>query len=209
MSKSLTIHGVSYIFNPTHSKFTRVFWTFSFLLSICGFCFYLHTSYVKTFINPDFGMKINQKLSREIPFPAITVCSPLFTRDKIVDIREYFKIALRNEKFAANLSESQCEYFSANNHWCFANYARFSTCEDDSRKIVEFLQKSSVKVSEFIVACTFGLNFYDPTEMFQKVLTDGHGFCYTYNVQDFEVIFKEEISEEFKFIREEIKVSEF
>lgn len=197
ISTESSIHGIRYIFTSTHSKFTRIFWTFSFLLSICGFCFYLHTSYVKTFINPNFATRVVQKLSRDIPFPAVTICTNMFARDKLVDIREYFKVALQNENHVANLTEIECKYFSANAHWCLDNYAEYSTCDDDPREIIEVMDESSLSVDELLVACEIGLKFENCSEIFKKYLTNGYGVCYSYNMQDFGMIFNEEISKDF------------
>lgn len=199
-----SIHGICYIFNSHHSKATRVFWSFSFLCSILGFSFYIISSYVKTFIDPDFGVRINQRLSYEIPFPAITVCNPLFARDKTVDVRKYYQIAFKSENYTANLSKTECEYFAANSHWCLPNYAEYSTCDDDPNKIGEFLEKSSLSTEEFFVACTFGLKFQNCSEMFNMILTDRYGLCYSYNMQDYRTIFREGISEDFMTFKGEM-----
>lgn len=67
-----TIHGFKYIAKV--SLPTRIFWIFSFFMSICGFLFYANQVYIKWYLEPDIGLKIVGAPAMSIPFPAITIC---------------------------------------------------------------------------------------------------------------------------------------
>lgn len=91
-----SIHGIKFIADKRNNKFTRIFWTVSFLMSIAGFFFYVNGVYLKWSKNPDISLKIKWKSIREIPFPAVTICLPLFAKSNsiklssFVDIRSMF-----------------------------------------------------------------------------------------------------------------------
>ena len=40
--------------------------------------------------NPDYVKKTLWKPIHEIPFPAVTVCSPLFARDNLANLNEFY-----------------------------------------------------------------------------------------------------------------------
>ena len=69
-----TIHGVNYIIDHRSPKATRTFWILAFILSIIGCVYYAVQVYDKLFINPDIGLKSEFISSRNIPFPALTIC---------------------------------------------------------------------------------------------------------------------------------------
>lgn len=95
-SKESSIHGIKFIADKNNNRLIRIFWTISFLMSIAGFCFYANSVYLKWSTNPDITLKIKWKSIREIPFPAITICLPLFAKSNtlrlssFVDIRSIF-----------------------------------------------------------------------------------------------------------------------
>ena len=79
-SKESSIHGIKFIADNDSHKFLRIFWTISFLMSIVGFIYYADGVYLKWSVNPDIALQIKWKSIREIPFPAVTICLPLFAK---------------------------------------------------------------------------------------------------------------------------------
>ena len=91
-SKESSIHGIKFITDKSNNKFIRIFWTVSFLMSIAGFCFYANGVYLKWNQNPDIALKIKWKSVREIPFPAVTICLPLFAKSNSLKMSSFVDI---------------------------------------------------------------------------------------------------------------------
>lgn len=87
-SHESSIHGVRYIFGEKVDKSIRFYWLIFFLLSLGGLIYYCHGLYEKWSEYPDFGIKNRWRPIREIPFPAITVCSPLFAKNNLANLNE-------------------------------------------------------------------------------------------------------------------------
>lgn len=91
-SKESSIHGIKFIADKNNSNLIRIFWTVSFLMSIAGFCFYANGVYLKWSKNPDIALKIKWKSIREIPFPAVTICLPLFAKTNSIKLSSFVDI---------------------------------------------------------------------------------------------------------------------
>lgn len=213
LTSESSIHGVNFIFNSNYSKYSRFFWSFSLFCSFLGFIYYIHIAFAKYHTNPDVVQKVSQRPLFEIPFPSVTVCSPAFGRRSIVEFRDINE----NFYFISNpfLPREMAEITMANTHWCQMPYFQgmnffFGTYGvNDSKNVINLIEKSSLDVDEVIKK-----NFYrkfgegsDSTSssliQFDKVLTD-RGFCYTTNLQNHDLIFKEEISKDFDSYKRKI-----
>jgi hypothetical protein len=90
-----SIHGIRFIFDGQSHRYARTFWCVAFVLSILGFGFYVQGVYEKWSSNPDIAMKNQWLAIREIPFPAITICLPLFARN---GMQSYNRFAMMRQK---------------------------------------------------------------------------------------------------------------
>lgn len=88
-SSESTIHGVRYFCDRKISKFFRLYWIFFFIFSLGGFCFYFKGLYFKWSHKPEYVTKTIWKPIHEIPFPAFTVCSPLFARNDLANLNKF------------------------------------------------------------------------------------------------------------------------
>jgi hypothetical protein len=86
-----SIHGASFIAGKNRSKSTRVFFTMALVCSIGFFIFYVYEATIKWQIEPNIITKVYKRHINEIPFPAFTVCLPLFARDQLANSQQFFK----------------------------------------------------------------------------------------------------------------------
>lgn len=210
-SSESTIHGVGFIFGSSRSLLTRIFWIIWFFLSLLGLVYYIYISTAKWLVIPDLVLRVSQRSMREFPFPAITLCSPVFAKRSIVD----FHITEESSDDFKLYTREECEYIIANSHWCqYPNlYSIIVHCPEIGSKIdiVKLMNESSYNVAELFHNHPFR-RFIDnneeilsPLAQFDKILTD-QGFCYTTNLQNHHVLFNEEISEDFDSYKRNIFV---
>jgi amiloride-sensitive sodium channel len=74
LSNTSTIHGIKYIGDHQSPRASRTFWVCAFTLSILGCIYYATQVYDKWYVTPDIGLKVEYKSSRNVPFPALTIC---------------------------------------------------------------------------------------------------------------------------------------
>ncbi|CAG9810022.1 unnamed protein product [Chironomus riparius] len=175
-----------------------MFWTVSFLMSIAGFCFYANGVYLKWIRNPDIALKIKLKSIREIPFPAVTICLPLFAKSNsikmssFVDIRNFSisRLLLPEDQSIIGAAAQACNPFVS---------SRISRLlpKASSEKFIEHLLLTSSTVNEAFGACFYDRMEVNCEKMMNRILFDT-GLCYTYNIQGYNTIFrKETISKDF------------
>lgn len=212
-SSESSIHAVKYIFSS--HLCTRVSFTIAFISSLLGLSYYIYSAFIKWQITPETVLRVSQRSMREIPFPAITICNQVLAKRSFINHR------LLNESFYFlhnKMTERDCKYLHANIHWCLNPvYALVNlVCpinpdNSDALDAIELMNESSLTVDEFIDTYerypnnfASGLDEALPANRkFDKVLTD-HGFCYTTNLQNHDVIFNEIISSDFDSYKREI-----
>lgn len=174
----------------------------SLIISLFGLIYNGKRLYIKLNISPDFGTSVKQELSSQIPFPAITLCMPLFAKDGMANLSHYIDEYYKNgRKNALNLTQTEKKYLAANAMRCGNNrlYPIFSCCKNTNiSNIVQLMDESSPKIDEVLTSCSVELIMKDCNKMFKRILTS-HGFCYTTNMQKFDTIFNDNaLSEDFK-----------
>jgi hypothetical protein len=84
-----SIGGFQYIFNKKENKFVRIYWAISFLLSFGSLCFVARNLYHKWKVDPPYVAKVNWVPIHEIPFPGVTVCSPLYAKNEMANFLKF------------------------------------------------------------------------------------------------------------------------
>lgn len=202
-----SIHGIKFIFTSSHSKLSRFFWFLAFICSFSGFCYYIYGAVIKLKINPDVVLKITQRPMRELPFPAVTICTPVFCK------REFFDFRFdENSSFPwieKELSENDCKNLIANMHFCLNPgldliRSRCKNFDTPVPEIFKILSESSLTSEELInnQASTSQLS-NSPLLKYDKIITN-QGFCFTSNLQHHKVIFNDLISSDFDFFKRKI-----
>jgi len=102
-----SIHGLRFLSKRRNNNFSRIFWTFSLIMSLIGLIYNAKRLYIKLNVLPDIAITVKDGLSRNIPFPAITMCLPIFAKDGLANytyyMNEYYKHGMKN---VLNLTEN-------------------------------------------------------------------------------------------------------
>lgn len=108
-----SIHGLRFIFDPSHSKLIRLFWLLSILFSLAGMSYYARGIFYKLLSHPDVGHVELSKPIRELPFPAITICSPLIAKTDFVDYSKFLQIQEEGGSLQEGFSKEEQKRLSA------------------------------------------------------------------------------------------------
>lgn len=200
-SKESTIHGLKFLSKRRNSKFSRIFWTLSLIFCLIGLLFYAKRLYIKLNILPDIAISVRHELSRHVPFPAITMCLPIFAKNSLANhtyyMNEYYKHGKAN---LLNLSEMEKKILAVNTIRCSDNLNPILDCCKNANisNTIELLDKSYPTINEAFSDCNLRLESKGCDDMIKRILND-RGFCFTANLQSFDTIFKSEaLSEDFK-----------
>lgn len=185
-----SIHGVQFL-NKSEGQTTKKLGIFLYLLSLIIVGFLMHKIYVRWQVDPVIIEELNSIPMRELPFPAITICSPLFTRDNLPNIKNI----LNNKSLV--LSSNEQNHLAANIHACAPNLARSFNFESQENLILTLKSKHN-SINDILSYCEFRV-FKKPCDrLFNYVPTD-KGFCLSFNMEGFSIVFnKESISDDFK-----------
>lgn len=119
-----SIHGVRYMIGDnSRKKSIRVFFTVAFFCSMLGLGYYAYGVYKKWSDEPDIEVTIRLMKMREVPYPAITICSPLFVRDGLANYSKYYAEFRGNDGKIPILSESEQNFLAAGVQACAPKYA--------------------------------------------------------------------------------------
>lgn len=110
-----SIHGLKG-FHSSERKSVRIMWLFIYFLSFFGVGFYCYGIYIRCKVTPIIFEEANQVSAREIPIPAITICSPEFSN---IDRKSHFNIKkLLSSPQGLNLSEEYQNHYAADFESC-------------------------------------------------------------------------------------------
>ncbi|XP_070496595.1 pickpocket protein 28-like [Chironomus tepperi] len=206
-----SIHGIRYIADSNSHKSVRIFWLIIFLLSIIGFSFYVYGVYSKWMLAPDIGITANLKPIREIPFPAVTICSPMNIKNEFANFNKvYNELNINGTINAEELINDKQKMISAIVQSCDPNLSTFFTKiikQSASQDLIDHLIRGSFKSEEAFFRCYLNSNFKkNCSEMFNRIVTDD-GICYSYNMQGYNTLFnKNSVDSDFDlFYRKGIK----
>lgn len=180
------------------NKISKIIWAFSFICSICGLIYYSYGVFQKFNSEPDFSVRVIQKAMREIPFPALTICSPLFARKNFAN---YIEVERKlSEGMRLDLTTSEKEILNANYQVCNPVYDHkikklFNV--SISKTFVKILRNSSMEVNELLILCALKSKVEGCDKFFRRTLTH-KGLCYSYNMQGLKNVFTSVISDDFK-----------
>ncbi|KAG5672929.1 hypothetical protein PVAND_003017 [Polypedilum vanderplanki] len=168
--------------------FQRILKVFTILISICSLIFYINQAFEKWHISPDISISTSKIQSKEIPFPAITICSTIFPSEAIHFINPVYLINylnLRNKTL--NLSETHQNYLAVAIQTCIQNifHSQKLIKNRTETDIIKLLLNSTSKV--FFSRCQLGDKIENCEKFLQTSLTD-IGVCYTTNMQNYKRI---------------------
>lgn len=188
-----SIHGLRFLSKRHNNIFTRIFWTLSLIMSLIGLFYNGKRLYIKLNISPDIGISVKHEIAREVPFPAVTFCMPLFAKNGLANYSHYVSEYHKNEKKnLLNLTDTDKKYLSSNLQRCAINRLQpFEECcnDTDITNIYQLMDESQLTIEESLAGCSLRLVTTECKQMFTRILTD-RGFCFTTNMQNIDTIVK-------------------
>lgn len=182
-------------------NFLRVF---GYFLSLCGLIFYIRGIFVKYFIEPDIGLSEKFKQATEIPFPAITICSPLVIKSNLTNLRQFYG---HYEKFGEilNLTQSEQNFLATKSQVCTTSLHKIVERGTKNRSEFDFIKlinEGAPSIDETFSWCAENYKQRDCKPILRRVLND-YGMCFTFNMQDHDTIFNDIISDDFESYKNE------
>lgn len=179
-----TVHGVEFF--RSESKKIRKIGIFVFIVAFCGIGFYICDIYIKWKVNPRWiSQEVNLVRSNAYPFPAVTVCNSLFSRNQTPNINK----VLQNGR-SINLSDNEKEILAANIQACAPQIGQQISKlypDIDPSNMVKVLKGKNIQTRDFFDHCSLRLFTYECDTLMNYVLTN-FGFCFSYNMQGFNQI---------------------
>lgn len=187
-------YDLTIISNPERSKILKVLWMLVLCASFFGLGFYVNECYIKLRQTPE--ILVNEKLinSRNIPFPAITICSPLIIKSEFLNMskfREEFKERKHgdDENLAIMASSAQV---------CLGEILYLGNKlknESLNENVFKNLNDYSPRIDDTFKECK--ISGYDGCKrLFIRSLTE-MGICFTFNMLGYHSIFRGNISNDF------------
>lgn len=171
-----------------------------YLISIGGLIFYVREIFIKYFIDPDIGLSVKLKQAQEVPFPAITICSPLVIKNNLTHLMKYYEHYSSTNGSVLPLSISEQNFLAAKSQVCalvFHEMVDKGTKNRDERNFVKLLDEGAPSIDETFSRCSIKYSQVDCNSMLNRVITD-LGMCYTFNLQNFKTILNsDDISSDF------------
>lgn len=171
-----------------------------YLISISGLIFYVREIFIKYFIDPDIGLSEKLKQAQEVPFPSITICSPLVLKNNLTKLMEYYEHYTSTNGSIMHLSVSEQNFLAAKSQVCalvFHEMVDKGTKDRDERNFVKLLEEGAPSIDETFSRCSIKYSPVDCKSILNRVITD-LGMCYTFNLQNFKTIFNgDDISSDF------------
>jgi acid-sensing ion channel, other len=172
-----------------------------YAFSICGFIFYVNKIVDNFFFEPDIGTIEKFIAADTIPFPAITICSPMIFNN---DFDQTFHDPLLHKDSLRKLSVDEQNLLQVKSLICHTNSTRMMailelTKNRTRRDFVKLLKEKSLMIDESFYDCYDEEGHKPCSGIMERSLTD-IGFCYTYNMQSYDTILNEDvISSDFYF----------
>jgi amiloride-sensitive sodium channel len=195
---SSSVQGIKAIAGNESSRFARIFWAISIILATFFFSLYVSDAYVKWRVEPDILVRVNQKNIKEIPFPALSLRTPLFARDYYANSIKFAKELFRyrtKKGDKPNMTATEASYLMANFHACHPAFPSDILTVLPNRtesNIVKLLNESSLQTDEALFGCAYRQEEVQCSKMFNRILTD-RGFYYAFNMLGHKSIYNGDI----------------
>lgn len=172
-------------------SFLKIFRIFAYFISISGLIFYMYGNLIFYF-EPNIGLTEKIKRSRDIPLPAITICSPLVLRSNLSNLMEFYK-ATKEERLKRNYSLIDKSYLAIEGELC-APSLMGSMIEELIGNIkfdfLKLLRDGAPSIDESFALCTEIYDSIKCSQILKRILTD-LGRCFTFNMQTLRTILNE------------------
>lgn len=165
-----------------------------YFLSFIGFGYYVGQQYKKWKVFPEIIMTQSLIPNYEIPMPTVTVCSPLLTNSRDINLRnsvKNFKIKsfdIHDKCILPLIDACRLEYTESMIPQNLFNYVANATS-------IDILSECSSKTKDIFYRCFENQIRVDCGSLFNRILTS-FGFCYSWNMLDLDEIIDTNITAE-------------
>lgn len=138
-----SIHGLRFMSDSTQSKLVRIFWALAFVTSIVGMSYYAKGIFYRWINQPDIGQLIRSHPIRNIPWPAVTICTPLIAKRDYVNYGKFTKIQMSNGSLDNEFSSEEQKRLAAVLQACQIKESSLSNIklEENPSESVKYLQE--------------------------------------------------------------------
>lgn len=170
------IHGLPHAIDDKKPLWIRIFWSFLLFISLGIYFYFLFLISWRFWNNPDISLNFNRRPLRELPFPAVTICTPIVTPYNGSEISSFTE---GTGSFSSDLVD-----YIANLQWCNkeATIKALNISKTQIKDIVKIVNKSQLSLDEILFKCSYRTKLIDCSKIFTRILTE-NGFCFTFNMQ--------------------------
>ncbi|KAG4078974.1 hypothetical protein HA402_010926 [Bradysia odoriphaga] len=183
-SESSSLHGVKYVGQKKRHWVERAWWAFAFIISlvICGkLIFDTFTKWERFPVIVTFAEQSTRIW--EIPFPAVTLCPQIKTKQTVFNYTNYFNLYQKDWTRSKELNASEFSRLKSSAQVCKTVPKSFLKIgsRNTSSDIYSNLRSIAPKVSDIMYHCDFnGHKTKDCSKFFKEIWTE-EGLCYTFN----------------------------
>lgn len=190
------------IFNERN--LTRLLWFITYLTSFVLFSYNLIGIYEKWLIDPNITVSIRNIPAHEVPFPAVTYCTPYVLSNNIVNFTDFQVRHLLNAKDFPNYTEKEKKVLASMIASCTIlsdDFDRSSFGNQSGLNVLRVLKETSSAERVVEGFCVFEGARIQCSRLFNFVPTK-QGLCYSFNMQGYNTIFNKGIlAEDFDMFR--------
>jgi amiloride-sensitive sodium channel len=176
-------------------KIMKISWIIVLCASFFCLCFYVKGCYEKLKIKPEILVNEKHIPSFDIPFPAVTICSPLNIRI------EHSNLSIIRDDVRQNkaLSPEAETILARSAHVCQTDFLLFEVISKNksyNEDLLNTLKDQSTQLNEEFVKCAVDEIPHKCENVFIQSITE-YGYCYTFNMIGYNSIFDGHLANEF------------
>lgn len=160
-----------------------------------GMGYYIAENYIKWNVHPEVTINTESISSRNIPFPAVTICPPLIVPTKFLNMSKFYSSSRSN----ARVKGQDLSLVTASVQVCHDSLGLLISPElnfdNFDQNTVKILNLTSPQLHETFYQCEL-FPCEDCTKLFIRTLTDD-GYCFTFNMLGYHSIFNGNLSADF------------
>jgi len=192
--------GIKALTSKEGSKIIKILWIIVFTSSLFGLGFYIKVCYSKLKISPEILVNEEYIHSYSIPFPAITICPPVYIKSEYLNVSKLHAELLNNK----TIRNEDKLLIPSSIHTC-ANNDKHSILDLELKvlknknfdeKVIENMDKAAPSISDTFAMCEVN-EFKGCENIFIRTYTD-FGYCFTFNLLGYNSIFNDGISSDFE-----------
>ncbi|KAL7027665.1 hypothetical protein ACKWTF_005516 [Chironomus riparius] len=192
--------GIKVLTTKEGSKVIKVLWMFVLSSSLFGLGFYIKVCYSKLKISPEILVNEEYIHSYTIPFPAITICPPIYIKSEFLNVSKLHS-DLQNNR---TIKDEDKLLIPSSIHTCVNNdqqsivnlQLKFLKSKNFDEKVIENMDRAAPSISDTFAKCEVN-EFNGCENIFIRTYTD-FGFCFSFNLMGYNSLFNDDISSDFE-----------